>query len=57
MSLTSTPLASDSSDPQDIIKEQSAFLAFLATFDLARPVLSLSDLTDGTALYELLQVV
>ena len=44
-------------DPQDSAKEQTAFLAFLATFDLSRPVLSLADLNDGTALCEMLQVV
>lgn len=43
--------------PHSDVKEQSAFLAFLSTFDLSRPALSLADLSDGTALYEMLQVM
>ncbi|KAI5124070.1 hypothetical protein M0805_003897 [Coniferiporia weirii] len=38
-------------------KEQDAFFALLATFDLSRPVVSVSDLSDGAALFEVLQVV
>ena len=38
-------------------KELSAFLSFLATFDLARPVTTPSDLSDGAALFEVLSLV
>lgn len=38
-------------------KELSAFLSFLATFDLARPVTTPSDLSDGAALFEVLCLV
>ncbi|KAH8108457.1 HOOK-domain-containing protein [Phellopilus nigrolimitatus] len=38
-------------------KEQDAFFALLATFELSRPIVSLSDLCDGTPLFEILQVV
>lgn len=38
-------------------KEIDAFLSFLATFTLSRPVLAASDLSDGAALFEVLQVV
>ncbi|EKM55760.1 uncharacterized protein PHACADRAFT_94105 [Phanerochaete carnosa HHB-10118-sp] len=37
--------------------ELNAFLAFLATFDLARPVAATSDLSDGAALFEVLSLV
>jgi protein HOOK3 len=38
-------------------QELSAFLSFLATFDLARPVTAPSDLSDGAALLEVLSLV
>ena len=38
-------------------KELNAFLSFLATFDLARPVTAPSDLSDGAALFEVLSLV
>ncbi|CDO69034.1 hypothetical protein BN946_scf184834.g41 [Trametes cinnabarina] len=38
-------------------KELNAFLSFFATFDLARPVTSIADLSDGAALLEILSVV
>lgn len=38
-------------------REQDAFFAFLATFELERPVVSVSDLSDGEPLFEVLQVV
>ena len=51
--------------PSDIIatmsdaerKELGAFLSFFATFDLARPVTSPADLSDGAALFEVLSLV
>ena len=41
----------------DMDKETDAILAFLVTFNLSNPILSLSDLSDGSALFEVLQVV
>lgn len=38
-------------------KELNAFFAFFATFDLARPVTTISDLSDGGALFEILSLV
>ncbi|KAF9239598.1 hypothetical protein BU15DRAFT_87912 [Melanogaster broomeanus] len=38
-------------------KELDAFFAFFATFDLARPVTTVSDLSDGAALIEILSLV
>lgn len=38
-------------------KELDAFFAFFATFDLARPVSTISDLSDGAALFEILSLV
>ena len=38
-------------------KEQDAFCAFLATFELEHPIHSLSDLRDGTTLFEFPQIV
>lgn len=38
-------------------REQDAFFAFFATFELERPVVSLSDISDGQPLFEVLQVV
>jgi protein HOOK3 len=38
-------------------KELDAFFAFLATFNLARPVTTISDLSDGAALFEILSLV
>ncbi|KAI0362749.1 HOOK-domain-containing protein [Trametes cingulata] len=38
-------------------KELNAFLSFFATFDLARPVTSIADLSDGAALFEILSIV
>ncbi|KAF8837019.1 HOOK-domain-containing protein [Paxillus ammoniavirescens] len=38
-------------------KELDAFFAFFATFDLARPVTTISDLSDGAALFEILSLV
>ncbi|KAG6889791.1 hypothetical protein C0992_004209 [Termitomyces sp. T32_za158] len=37
--------------------ELSAFLNFFATFDLSRPTVTLSDLSDGAALFEILSLV
>ncbi|KAJ7273363.1 HOOK protein-domain-containing protein [Mycena rebaudengoi] len=42
-------------DPQR--KEIDAFFNFFATFDLARPVTTISDLGDGAALFEVLALV
>ncbi|KAJ7445821.1 HOOK protein-domain-containing protein [Mycena galericulata] len=42
-------------DPQR--KEIDAFFNFFATFDLARPVATISDLGDGAALFEVLSLV
>ena len=38
-------------------KELNAFFSFFATFDLARPVTSITDLSDGAALFEILSLV
>lgn len=38
-------------------KELNAFFSFFATFDLARPVTTVADLSDGAALLEVLSVV
>ncbi|KIK96731.1 hypothetical protein PAXRUDRAFT_137821 [Paxillus rubicundulus Ve08.2h10] len=38
-------------------EELDAFFAFLETFDLARPVTTISDLSDGAALFEILSLV
>lgn len=38
-------------------KELNAFFSFFATFDLARPVTTVADLSDGAALLESLSVV
>ena len=37
--------------------EAGAFLAWLATFELSRPVEKLSDLSDGSALFDVLSTV
>ena len=41
----------------DLRKETDAFFSFFSTFDLSRPVLAVSDLSDGAALFEVLQIV
>jgi hypothetical protein len=41
----------------DLQRESQAFLAWLATFDLSRPVTSLSDLSDGAALFDVLSLM
>ena len=38
-------------------KELNAFLSYFATFDLARPVTTIGDLSDGAALFEILSIV
>lgn len=38
-------------------KEIDAFFNFFATFNLARPVTTVADLTDGAALFEVLALV
>lgn len=38
-------------------KEQDAFSSFFATFQLARPVTTISDLSDGAALFEILSTM
>lgn len=38
-------------------KETDAFLAFFATYDLVRPVATVSDLSDGAALFEVLSLM
>jgi len=38
-------------------KETDAFFAFFATYDLARPVTTISDLSDGAALFEVLSLM
>ncbi|KAI0085421.1 HOOK-domain-containing protein [Irpex rosettiformis] len=38
-------------------KELNAFISFFATFDLPRPVTTVSDLSDGAALFDVLSVV
>lgn len=35
-------------------KELDAFLAFFATYELARPVTTVADLSDGAPLFEIL---
>jgi hypothetical protein len=37
--------------------EASAFIAWLSTFQLSRPVSSISDLSDGSALFDVLSTV
>lgn len=48
-----TPIMADSSQRREI----DAFFNFFATFDLTRPALTVSDLADGAALFEVLAVV
>lgn len=43
--------------PDQETKELDAFFAFFGTFDLARPVSTVSDLSDGAALFEILSLV
>ena len=38
-------------------EEAGAFLAWLSTFELSRPVEKLSDLSDGSALFDVLSTV
>jgi len=38
-------------------KEIDAFISFFATFDLARPVTTVADLSDGAALFDVLALV
>ncbi|EJF62459.1 HOOK-domain-containing protein [Dichomitus squalens LYAD-421 SS1] len=38
-------------------KELNAFFSYFATFDLARPVTTIADLSDGAALFEILSIV
>jgi hypothetical protein len=38
-------------------KEFNAFLSFFATFNLARPVTTVADLSDGAALFDVLALV
>jgi hypothetical protein len=38
-------------------KEINAFISFFATFDLARPVTTVTDLSDGAALFDVLALV
>ena len=38
-------------------KEIEAFFAFLSTFDLARPISTATDLSDGAALFQVLALV
>lgn len=38
-------------------KEQDAFFSFFATFQLTRPVTTISDLSDGAALFEILSTM
>lgn len=38
-------------------REIDAFFAFFETFELARPVTSVADLSDGSALFEVLSLV
>ncbi|KAJ7632297.1 HOOK protein-domain-containing protein [Roridomyces roridus] len=45
-----------SSEPSER-KEVDAFLNFFASFDLLRPVATIADLSDGTALFEVLSLV
>lgn len=42
---------------QDEPQEAEAFLHFLNTFELSRPLANISDLSDGLALFEILSVV
>lgn len=38
-------------------KETEAFFSFFATYELARPVTTVSDLSDGAALFEVLSLM
>ena len=38
-------------------KETEAFISFFATYELARPVTTVSDLSDGAALFEVLSLM
>jgi protein HOOK3 len=38
-------------------KEIDAFFSFFGTYNLARPVTSVSDLSDGAALFEVLSLM
>jgi protein HOOK3 len=45
------------SEAQHYSKETAAFFAFFSTFNLARPVKTVSDLSDGSVLVEILSLV
>ena len=44
-------------DMAEAQQEQEAFFALLSTFELERPIVSVSDLADGAALFEVLKHV
>lgn len=45
------------SDALNQRKELDAFVSFLATFELTRPITTAADLCDGAALFEVLSLV
>ncbi|KAG8903382.1 hypothetical protein FRB99_003374 [Tulasnella sp. 403] len=44
-------------DPTKLEQESAAFIAWITTFPLSRPVESISDLSDGSALFDILATV
>ena len=55
ISSSSNTAATNMADSQR--KETDAFFSFFASFDLARPVTTVSDLSDGAALVEILSTM
>jgi len=41
----------------DVQQESAAFLAWLGTFELSRPIATVADLSDGVPLFDVLTVV
>ncbi|KIO32900.1 hypothetical protein M407DRAFT_211680 [Tulasnella calospora MUT 4182] len=44
-------------DPSKLAKESAAFVAWVGTFPLSRPINSLADLSDGAALFDVLSSI
>lgn len=44
-------------DPSKLEKESAAFVAWVGTFPLSRPINSIADLNDGTALFDVLSTM
>lgn len=56
-SVLSVPLFTTAMSDSQQRREIDAFFNFFATFDLARPVTTIADLADGSALFDVLSIV